>query len=119
MNLEEKVIAAIRHGVPFAYRHIAVKHINGRTELFINGHRLYCVSDRYEAFSLYSFQSHAAQEKALYLLDKVKTMPVRLRIQGTLCQYEDIRTPGTWYDMPVHALLVYDKKYQTVCAYLG
>ena len=119
MNLEEKVIDAVRHGVPFAYRHIAVKQTDGRTELFINGHRLYCVSDHYEAFSLYGFQSHAAQEKALYLLDKVKTMPVRICVQGNLCKYAYDKKPGTWYAASSNALFVYDKQSETIKAYLG
>lgn len=119
MNLEEKVIAAIRHGVPFSHRNITVKHINGRTELFINGQRLYCVSARYEAFCLYSFQSCAAQEKALYLLDKVKTMPVRICVQGNLCKYAYDKKPGTWYAASSNALFVYDKQSETIRAYLG
>lgn len=119
MNLEETVIAAIRHGGPFSHRNITVKQTDGRTELFINGHRLYCVSDRYEAFSLYGFQSHAAQEKALYLLDKVKTMPVRICVQGNLCKYAYDKKPGTWYAASSNALFVYDKQSETIKAYLG
>lgn len=118
-SLEEKVIDVIRHGGSFSHRNITVKQTDGRTELFIGVNRLYYDSRRYEAISLYGIMSRAAQKRVLSLLHKVNGMPVHLRIQGDLCQYEDVRTPGTWHDMPVHALLVYDKKYQTVCAYLG
>lgn len=118
-SLEEKVIDAIRHGGPFSHRNITVKQTDGRTELFIGSNRLYYDSRRYEAISLYGIMSRAVQKRVLSLLNKANSMPVRLRIQGILCQYEDIRNPGTWYNMPVHALLVYDKQFQTVCVYLG
>lgn len=118
-SIEAMVIDALRHGVPFSHRNITVTQTDGRTELFIGNNRLYYDSRRYEAISLYGLASRAAQKSILSILETVKVMPVHLRIQGDLCQYADVRTPGVWHELPVRALLVYDKKYQTVCAYLG
>ena len=114
-KIEKLMVEAIITHKPFVLANTMVIQGNygGRhyTRVLLHGHQIALFGDQREVVTLAGWNTQTTKSRIHALLtSSALSMPARIRTRKGLCQYEDLREPGVWHDLPDRAYLVYDKK---------